>query len=614
MKVVQDISQWIHSGQSGIVVSSVEPEDCVTGLTEYARQTLDTEERWDLVYHDDVDGLTDIDGNIVVLEQPKQEGLQFGQPKPTHVSLTEALYYLLSLGRARQQRADMPAVATAETAADDQSLKILYVRNFDRKIFPHGHAAPPDLFLLTLLQKVLLLGQSMRLYVVMQTTPSAPLPDELVEHCQVIHHGLPDTEERRKIVEESVGVDADHEVLDATAGLSRTKTAQFAAYSMLRHQRVHPATIFRQKAEHLSRASKLEIWSPAFRRECVLVPVPENQYSQHTEVRLLEEQHRVDNKHLAEHEVRVRIAYATSQGIQEVWLDPMPKETFELQFRPERDYYSFKSIVGLQGLKDRLRKGLRVGQPVRAMLKHVLMVGVPGVGKTMTQKCCSGEFGIPLCVMNAAKLYDKYLGETDKALDNMLRTVEKIGGILAIDEFQRFLPTGGADSGSGGVESRLLGSLQTWFNDQSTNLVLSAANLLKGIPPEVTRSGRVDMIVFVGYPSREARDAAWSMYIRRHELDKDQSRPDDEFWTPQDIASCCRLAEQQQCSLVDASDMISPKTPDELSDLFHWAKESPCVCAETGRRYTGGKVAKITTVAGQTSRKRTVTSGKISNN
>jgi hypothetical protein len=320
-----------------------------------------------------------------------------------------------------------------------------------------------------------------------------------------------------------------------------------------------------------------------------LWPLPAlEELQQATDVTMIQEETSATNKQLAAGEVRARIRYVQSGMSKRVerWLDPMPKDEFENNYRPERDFFSLKSVVGLTGLKQFLVAGFRAGVPDRAKMKHVLMLGVPGTGKSFMMQCCSGEFSTPLSSMQASNLYSKWLGDTDKSLATMLRTVEVIGGILAIDEFQRFLPQGGGAE-SGGVESRLLSTLLTWFNNQTSNLILSAANNISNLPDEITRSGRVDALMFVGFPGRAAKDAAWEMYMKRHELAK-QQLPLDNYWVPADIMSCCRLAELQRVSIQHASRWITPsfeKNQKQMDELMRWAESAGCICAESGERF-----------------------------
>jgi SpoVK/Ycf46/Vps4 family AAA+-type ATPase len=126
-----------------------------------------------------------------------------------------------------------------------------------------------------------------------------------------------------------------------------------------------------------------------------------------------------------------------------------------------------------------------------------------------------------------------------------------------------------------------------WLNDQQTNVVISTSNDIRGIPDAVTRSERTDIIAFLGFPSRESKDAAWSMYKRFHDIE-DQSNPEDEYWTPADIKSCCRQAEQQGVSLQEASAWITPswrKNRAVIENLMEWAERVGCIDAETGKPF-----------------------------
>jgi SpoVK/Ycf46/Vps4 family AAA+-type ATPase len=286
----------------------------------------------------------------------------------------------------------------------------------------------------------------------------------------------------------------------------------------------------------------------------------------------------------------------------------MPVEEFEAKFRPERDFFSFKSVIGLNGLKGFLKRGNRAGIPDRAKMKGVLLVGVPGTGKSFIMKCAAGELGMPLSEMSAANLYSKWLGETDKNLRKMLSTVEQIGGILGIDEYQRFMPTGSSES-EGRTSQSVAGGMLTWQNDQNSVLVLAAANDVSAIPPEFTRSGRFDTTYFVGFPSRESKDAAWEMYISRHELDE-QKLPTDDYWTPADIEVCCKMSEQQGISLCEAAKYIkvtySGTGKAVLDKLMDWAEDAGCVDAETNELFVHPRKQKSTSASSSKAPKRTV--------
>jgi hypothetical protein len=586
MNIVEKLTKYFAAGQSGLVLTSVEPEECLRELAEAARASQSSEEKWDLLFWDTADGVTDTHGNSVALEANHEQDADIAalglSNKPKKIGLHDTFEIMLGMIRSRAYRA-----AADEVNADDQTMRILVVRNFDRHLQPQGQQGPVDGMLLAQAQKIINEGQATQVFLIMQTTPEFELPTELMVHCEYVAHELPTSDERSGIITDLGVEEVNQALLNATAGLSRAKTAQYVAETMANFGYLNPAAIFQKKASHLSRASKLDVWSPEFVTQVKLWPTPNClELQDATDVTMIQEETHIQNKQLKEGEIRVRVRYVKDGKKVETWLHPMPATFFKEEYRPERDFFSLKSVVGLTGLKQFLRNGFRPSVPDRAKMKHVLMLGVPGTGKSFTMQCCSGEFNTPLSSMQASNLYSKWLGDTDKILARMLSTVEMIGGILAIDEFQRFLPQGGGGE-SGGVESRLLGTLLTWFNNQQSNLVLSAANNISNLPDEITRSGRVDALMFVGFPGREAKDAAWQMYMKRHEL-QEQERPADNYWTPADIMSCCRLAELQGVSIKHASRWITPsyeKNQKQMDNLMEWAESAGCICAETGERF-----------------------------
>jgi len=597
MKIIEKLSGYFAAGQSGLVLTSVEPEECLRELAEMSRFSQGAEDKLDLLFWDAADGVTDAAGEMVNLEEEDSTNQDIAAlgitPTSKKIGLHDTFVLVLRMIRDRSYRE-----AAGESSNGDKNIRILLVRNFDRHLMPQGQQGPVDGLLLAQAQKIINEGQAVQVFLIMQTTPEFELPTELMVHCEYVAHDLPASEERSSIITELGVAEVSQAVLNATAGLSRAKTAQYVAETMANFGYLNPAAIFQKKASHLSRASKLDVWSPEFVTQIKLWPTPACiELQEASDVTMVQEESHSNNKQLKEGEVRVRIKYVSSgKKAIEKWLDPMPLSDFENRYRPERDFFSLKSVVGLSGLKEFLRKGFRPGVPDRARMKHVLMLGVPGTGKSFTMQCCSGEFNTPLSSMQASNLYSKWLGDTDKILARMLATVEMIGGILAIDEFQRFLPTGGSGGESGGVESRMLSTLLSWFNNQQSNLVLSAANNISNLPDEITRSGRVDALMFVGFPGREAKDAAWQMYMQRHEL-AEQDRPEDNYWTPADIMSCCRLAELQGVSIKHASRWITPsyeKNQTQMDGLMEWAESAGCICSESGERFKRIKTSSVT--------------------
>lgn len=68
----------------------------------------------------------------------------------------------------------------------------------------------------------------------------------------------------------------------------------------------------------------------------------------------------------------------------------------------------------------------------------VLLYGPPGTGKTMTAQVLAAETGLELFKIDASKLMDKYIGETEKKLGSLFDTAEKTNAILFFDEADAF--------------------------------------------------------------------------------------------------------------------------------------------------------------------------------
>lgn len=593
MDVTRSVFKLIRAGQGGIVLTTVEPDYCIGELRTAAAAK---DAAWLEFYTWGMaDGLIDKNGNPFALPSAAAAAGLFGQGADVakanvhwqRFSLNEVLDWLLK--RIHDEiLEDQQAKANGKTRP--KTAVTILLRNADRYLSGENL----NLMLLSQLQQMVVKGTEVGFSVILQTAPGFTVPVELAEYCEFVEHDLPDEEERTEILILQAGVKDVHitpEVRAATAGLSGAKTVQFVAEAFGgTPRRIDTAEVFRRKASFLGKNAKLDVWSPQFQSEIKLRPTAEApNLEDATEVVLLSERTALSDEKIAEGDVVAKIRFLSRADKQRhtVELPVMAKTEFERIYRPFRNEYSFESVVGLQGVKDLLRNAMRPGVPDRARMRHLLLLGVPGVGKSMLQRCASGEFNMPLTAMQSANLYSKWLGDTDKALYWMLKTVSQIGGILGIDEFQRFLPTG--NNSENGTENRVLGTLLTWLNDQNSNLVLSAANNVSKLPDEVTRSGRIDALIFVGFPGREAKDAAWAMYRAKHELPADYTQPKDEHWTPADIQSCCRLSEMQQVSLEDAARWITPsyrKNKTQMDELMRWAAAAGCICAETGKPFS----------------------------
>jgi hypothetical protein len=187
-----------------------------------------------------------------------------------------------------------------------------------------------------------------------------------------------------------------------------------------------------------------------------------------------------------------------------------------LEFYPPED--NTFQLGGFEHLKAWLERA-RVGftDEARALglppPRGILIVGVQGCGKSLAAKVIARTWKQPLLKLDAARLYDKFIGESEKNLRKALDFAEAIAPcILWIDEIEKGFASGGeADAG---LSLRMLGSFLTWLQErQAPVFVAATANDVLALPPELLRKGRFDEIFFVDLPDAVSREAILRIHL-----------------------------------------------------------------------------------------------------
>jgi hypothetical protein len=139
--------------------------------------------------------------------------------------------------------------------------------------------------------------------------------------------------------------------------------------------------------------------------------------------------------------------------------------------------------------------------------KGVMLVGVQGCGKSLAAKVIARQWQQPLLKLDPSRLYDKYVGESEKNLRRALVTAESMAPVvLWIDEIEKGMSPGGGQDADGGLSRRLFGSFLTWLQEKRSDVfVVATANDLSALPPELLRKGRFDEIFFVDLPDGAER-------------------------------------------------------------------------------------------------------------
>jgi hypothetical protein len=245
----------------------------------------------------------------------------------------------------------------------------------------------------------------------------------------------------------------------------------------------------------------------------------------------------------------------------------------------------FIDLGGLDVLKDYTLK-----TAVSPMAMGVIILGVPGTGKSHFCKALANELGIPCLSLDFGRMMGSFVGQSENNMRNALKAIDAMGRcVLFIDEIEKGL-AGTKSSGEtdSGVKAGVGGTFLKWLSDRQPGraYVVATCNNVQGFPPEYLRSERWDSLWFVDLPSREEKSAIWNIYQRRYftvggESLTPLSPPDDEGWTGSDIRACCRTAAMMGCSLTEAARFIVPVTrsmAEDITKLREWAK-GRCILA-----------------------------------
>jgi hypothetical protein len=148
--------------------------------------------------------------------------------------------------------------------------------------------------------------------------------------------------------------------------------------------------------------------------------------------------------------------------------------------------------------------------------RGVMLVGVPGCGKSLAAKAIAREWELPLLKLDAGRLFDKFVGESEKNFRKAIEMAESLSPIvLWIDEIEKAMVAGsGSGEADGGLSRRLFGAFLTWLQEKKQEVfVVATANNLASLPPELLRKGRFDDIFFVDLPDDGERDAIWRIHL-----------------------------------------------------------------------------------------------------
>ena len=189
---------------------------------------------------------------------------------------------------------------------------------------------------------------------------------------------------------------------------------------------------------------------------------------------------------------------------------------------------SIKEVGGLEGLRKWLNEKKELLKPEKRDIlrakglqppRGILLVGVPGCGKSLSAKSISANWRLPLYRLDFATVQGSYVGQSEQQLKDALTTAEGMAPcILWIDEIEKGLSGAtGKSSGDGGVSTRMVGQFLFWMQECKKQVfVVATANDVSMLPSELLRRGRFDELFFVDLPTADERRDILSLYMKKY--------------------------------------------------------------------------------------------------
>ena len=233
----------------------------------------------------------------------------------------------------------------------------------------------------------------------------------------------------------------------------------------------------------------------------------------------------------------------------------------------------FSDLGGLEVMKDYTLK--TAPSPLSL---GIMILGVPGSGKSHFAKALGNELNIPTLSLDFSRMMSSLVGSSEANIRNALKAVDAMGRVvLFLDEIEKGLAgVGSSGELDSGVKAGVGATFLTWLSDRDPGraYLVATCNNIKQLPPPYQRAERWDSIWYVDLPTRVEKDAIWAIHINRFNVGPGLLRPDDTDWTGAEIKSCCRTSAMVGCSLEEASKYVVPiarSMKEEIQALRDWA-------------------------------------------
>ena len=152
--------------------------------------------------------------------------------------------------------------------------------------------------------------------------------------------------------------------------------------------------------------------------------------------------------------------------------------------------------------------------------KGILLMGIPGCGKSMCVKAIASCFRLPLYRIDMVEIFSGRHGKPEGAFVEACKLIEDLApAVLWFDEIERGITA----TETAGEQGRIFGFFLTWMQEKARGLFVAAtANRINLLPAEMIRKGRFDEVFFVDLPTDDERLEIFRIHLNRRGADAAQ--------------------------------------------------------------------------------------------
>jgi ATP-dependent metalloprotease FtsH len=236
---------------------------------------------------------------------------------------------------------------------------------------------------------------------------------------------------------------------------------------------------------------------------------------------------------------------------------------------------TFSDVAGISSIKEELEEVVDFLNSPKKYLKHdvklpkgVLLVGPPGVGKTLIARAVAGEANVPFYYQSGASFVHIYVGMGAKRVKELfLKAKASAPAIIFIDEIDA---VGKSRSGSSNDEREAtLNELLTQmdgFEGDSGVLVIAATNKIEVLDEALLRAGRFDRRVFLTLPNIADRQKILELYLKNknHNIDINKLSSDTVGFSS---ASLSTLINEALLNMIKREDVVLNESDIEIAKI-----------------------------------------------